>query len=274
MTKEIIFDEKPKNDRKLKNRLQYFNKGAQIGKGYEENPSVTGQIDGEKFMAFERTDSVQKEIAIIQNRKSMEYNGEDSSHILYTESTKDEQGWHHQLRLNIGPTMQSATENMQLETPMGNIILTSRIAEDEEDFRTESKVHVTKGKGMVANYLLRATYKEKKDYIEQKLPIKITLIMNNGKEGLGKYYMLQEDGQYLAQDINPEKDEKNEMKTFISLEDIKKLIENKEISFEMPKALEQYITGTYDIPEEVKIIAEEIEKRKLDKNTVGEEMEH
>ena len=36
MTKEIIFDEKPKNDRKLKNRLQYFNKGAQIGKGYEE----------------------------------------------------------------------------------------------------------------------------------------------------------------------------------------------------------------------------------------------
>lgn len=169
--------------------------------------------------------------------------------------------------------MQSVTEDMHLETPMGKIFLTSRIAEDEQDFRTESKVHVTKGKGMVANYLLRATYKEKKDYIEQKLPIKITLIMNNGKERLGKYYTLQEDGQYVAQDINPEKDEKNEMKTSISLGDIKKLIENKEISFEMPKALEQYITGTYDIPEEVKIIAEEIEKRNLDKNTIGEEME-
>ena len=224
-------------------------------------------------MAFERTDSVQKEIAIIQNRKSMEYNGEDSSHILYTESTKDEQGWHHQLRLNIGPTMQSATEDMQLETPMGNIILTSRIVEDEEDFRTESKVHVTKGKGMVANYLLRATYKKKKDYIEQKLPIKITLIMNNGAERFGRYYMLQEDGQYLVEEINSGTNVQDEEEKKITLEKIKKLIQNKEISFEMPKELEQYIVGTYDIPEEVKIIVEEIEKRKLNKNTIGEEME-
>ena len=274
MTKEIIFDRKPKNDRNLKNRLQHFRKGIQIGNGYEENPSVTGQIDGEKFMAFERMDSKKKEIAIIQNSKCMEYDSTDFSHIFYIERSKDEQGWQHQLRLKIEPTMQSATEDMQLETPKGTIILTSRIAEDEEDFITESKVHVIKGRGMMANYMLRATYKEKKDYIEQKLPIKITLIMNNGKERLGKYYILQEDGKYLAENINSKRNEKNKMKTSISLENIKKLIENKEISFEMPKTLEQYITGSYDIPEEVKIIAEEIEKRKLDKNTVGEEMEY
>ena len=75
---------------------------------------------------------------------------------------------------------------------------------------------------------------EKKIIIEQKSPIRIILIMDDGKER----------------------------------------IENKQISFEMPKALEQYITGTYEMLEEAETIAKEIKKRKLDKNTIGKEMEH
>ena len=75
---------------------------------------------------------------------------------------------------------------------------------------------------------------EQKIIIEQKSPIRIILIMDDGKER----------------------------------------IENKQISFEMPKALEQYITGTYEMLEEAETIAKEIKKRKLDKNTIGKEMEH
>lgn len=273
MKKEIIFDKKSKSDRKLKKTLEYFNKDKNVEKFHRKSASLTGMLDGENFMAFEQLGFAPNEITIVQNRKCMEYNSEDSSHIFYTESRKDEQGWYHQLRLRITPAMQSVTEEMQLETPMGNIILISRTSETEEDFRTESKVHVSKEKGIVADYLLRVMYKGKKDYIEQKLPMKITLIMDNGREKLSKYYTLQEDGQYLAENINPKKNMANEIKTTVSLENIKRLIENKEISFEMPKELEQYITGTYGIPEEVKTIVEEIEKRKLNKNTIGEEME-
>ena len=68
--------------------------------------------------------------------------------------------------------------------------------------------------------------------------------------------------------------QENTEETTVSLEGIKKLIENKQISFEMPKFLEEYITGGYGTLEEVEAIAEEIQKRKLDKNTMGEEMEH
>ena len=75
---------------------------------------------------------------------------------------------------------------------------------------------------------------EKKIIIEQKSPIRIILIMDDGKER----------------------------------------IENKQISFEMPKALEQYITGTYEMLEKAETIAKEIKKRKLDKNTIGEEKEY
>ena len=75
---------------------------------------------------------------------------------------------------------------------------------------------------------------EKKIIIEQKSPLRIILIMDDGKER----------------------------------------IENKQISFEMPKALEQYITGTYEMLEKAETIAKEIKKRKLDKNTIGEEKEY
>ena len=75
---------------------------------------------------------------------------------------------------------------------------------------------------------------EKKIIIEQKSPIRINLIMDDGKER----------------------------------------IENKQISFEMPKTLEEYITGTYEMLEKAETIAKEIKKRKLDKNTIGKEMEH
>lgn len=273
MKKKIIFDKKSKSDRKLKKTLEYFTKDKNVEKIHRKSASLTGMIDGENFMAFEQWGGIPNEITIVQNRKCMQYNSEDSSHIFYVESSKDKQGWDRQLRLSITPEMQSATEEMLLETPMGCISLIGRILETEEDFRTESKVHVSKQGGMVANYLLRVMYKEKKDYIEQKLPMKITLIMNNSKEEIRKHYTLQEDEQYLAENINYGKNKENEIKTFVTLEDIKRLIENKEISFEMPKALEQYITGTYNIPEEVKTIVEEIEKRKLNKNTIGEEME-
>ena len=115
---------------------------------------------------------------------------------------------------------------------------------------------------------------EQKIIIEQKSPIRIILIMDDGETRIDKQYSLQEDGQYLVEDRDSEENMEDMKETTVSLESIKKLIENKQISFEMPKALEQYITGTYEMLEEAETIAKEIKKRKLDKNTIGEEKEH
>ena len=270
---KITFDEKTKNDIQLRSRLRHFSTDKIIERSYGKLPSLSGYMNGEKFLAFEGLNYLPSIVTIIQNTKCIEYNREDDSHMYYVKNSEDEQGWKHELRVNEQPNMQAAIESIHLETPKGKIVLQSRVAEDKDDFRTESKVILAR-KDLLTNYLLRAVYNKKTDYIQQKSPIRIILIMDDGKERIERQYSLQEDGQYLVEYRGSEENMENTEETTVSLEGIKKLIENKQISFEMPKFLEEYITGGYGTLEEVEAIAEEIQKRKLDKNTMGEEMEH
>ena len=270
---KITFDEKTKNDIQLRSRLRHFSTDKIIERSYGKLPSLSGYMNGEKFLAFEGLNYLPSIVTIIQNTKCIEYNREDDSHMYYVENSEDEQGWKHELRVNEQPNMQAAIESIHLETPKGKIVLQSRVAEDKDDFRTESKVILAR-KDLLTNYLLRAVYNKKTDYIQQKSPIRIILIMDDGKERIETQYSLQEDGQYLVEYRGSEENMENTEETTVSLEGIKKLIENKQISFEMPKFLEEYIAGGYGTLEEVEAIAEEIQKRKLDKNTMGEEMEH
>ena len=274
MMKKIIFDEKPKNDIELRSRLRHFSTPRTIEKSYGKFPSLSGYMNEEKFLAFEDISYLPSIVTIIQDTKCIEYEREDAFHMSYVENSEDKQGWKHEVRVKEQPRMRSAIEHVQLETPKGKIVLQSRVAEDKEDFRTESKLNLIKNGELTNNHLLRAVYKKKTDYIEQKSPIRIILIMDDGKERIEKQYSLQEDGQYLVEDRDSEENMEDMKETTVSLESIKKLIENKQISFEMPKALEQYITGTYEMLEEAETIAKEIKKRKLDKNTIGKEMEH
>lgn len=270
---KITYDEKPKNDVQLRSRLRYFSTPRTIERSYGKLPSLSGYMNGEKFLAFEGISDLPSIVTIIQNTKYIEYERKDALYMSYIENSEDKQGWKHEVRVGEQSRMRSASEHVQLETPKGKIFLQSGIIETKEDFQTESKLNLIKN-GKSTNYLLRAIYNKKSDYIEQKSPIRIILIMDDRETRINKQYILQEDEQYLVEDRDSEENMEDMKETTVSLESIKKLIENKQISFEMPKALEQYITGTYEMLEEAETIAKEIKKRKLDKNTIGEEMEH